>query len=350
VKLKYNDDKHAYWLDGVRCKGVTSIAKIPDDTYNLEQWRARSIVSGMARDPLLIERAQAHHDDRDILQDIASKAMDAARTHEASERGRNTHRIIERHITGADIIDTPHSRAVTKAWDKAMDAAGLTVVAVEQIVVHPAYNIAGRFDVLAKRLRGGKLAVVDTKTGASAVKYPHSASIQLGVYANAPFVAGKLDWRGETEEFEKMPDGIDKKYGYIVHMPTPEAVEVLRLDIGAGWDIFKTAILPVLEWRRKRDFLKSVGSIEVAELETPASPERVDWIKGRIALIGMVEDAKPLVARYWPNGLPTPNRIDETPWTEDDIDTLDLMLQRVELECSTPFAERDPAKREMRRA
>ena len=41
MHLKYNDRQHAYWLDGSRCKGVTTVAKIPDDTYNLDQWRKR---------------------------------------------------------------------------------------------------------------------------------------------------------------------------------------------------------------------------------------------------------------------------------------------------------------------
>jgi hypothetical protein len=40
MKLTYRDDGHEYYLNGRRCKGVTTTAKIPDDLYNLAESEA----------------------------------------------------------------------------------------------------------------------------------------------------------------------------------------------------------------------------------------------------------------------------------------------------------------------
>src|SRR5436190_360411 len=139
MELSYSDKAHAYWLDGERCKGVTTIAKIPDDTYNLDKWGKRMVALGMAKDDSLKERALAHHDDRDQLNDVAEDALRAAKAHQAAARGTAIHRILERHDLGEEIIDTPENRAFRAAYDKALEGAGLTVVPkyVERIVVHP---------------------------------------------------------------------------------------------------------------------------------------------------------------------------------------------------------------------
>jgi hypothetical protein len=50
VKLRYDDKQHAYWLDGRRCKGVTTVAKIPEDTYRLSLWSQRQVAIGVATD------------------------------------------------------------------------------------------------------------------------------------------------------------------------------------------------------------------------------------------------------------------------------------------------------------
>lgn len=341
MKLTYNDSNHSYFLEGKRCKSVTTIAKIPDDTYSLDQWRKRMVVMGLALTPALVERAAAHYDDRDQLGRIAEEAMTAAKAHEASGRGTAAHRIAERHDLDQMIVDTPFARAVRNAWQKALDGAGLDIVPeyIERIVVYPDLKIAGRFDRIARRRSDGRLVMLDLKTGANAAKYPHAIAVQLALYVNAQYLAGPIpNEGGSTEEFTKLPTDLDRKWGVIVHMPTDDTVEVHKVNIEAGWDIARNVVFPILKWRARRDLTKTVGSTLVADPSGEAPSERVDWLRGRLSLIGMVDGARDVVASRWPLGVAP-----RGPWSDADIDELDTMLVTVEADASAGFPTRDPA-------
>jgi hypothetical protein len=352
LKLSYNDRQHAYWLDGKRCKGVTTVAKVPDDTYNLQNWQKRQVALGMAFDETLIERAIAHHDDKQALNLVAEDALRAAKSHQAAARGTAIHRTLERHDLGEHIIDTAQNRALRAAYDKALDAAGLTVLPqyIERIVVHPKVNVAGRLDRIFKRRRDGKYVIGDIKSGSNAVKYPQSTSVQLAMYAYAELMAGPIPADGgDTEEFEKLPEKLDLKFGYIVHAPDEHTVEIVKIDIARGWKIAQNAIFPILEWRNVRDLISPVGSQSVDDLLAPATEERVGWIRGRLNGITMVEDSadvKKLVALRWPAGVGKPKDPD-TVWSENDIDELDAMLMSVEKDCALSFPTRNPAYQAM---
>lgn len=353
MKLSYNDRQHAYWLDGKRCKGVTSVAGIPDDTYNLQNWQKRMVALGMAlpSSAPLLERAVAHFDDKAELNNIAEDAMRAAKAHDKAERGTAIHRVLERHDLGQELIDTPENRAMRVAYDKALKAAGLEVVEeyVERIVVHEKHLIAGRFDRYLRRRRDGKLVVGDVKSGS--IAYPHKMAVQLAMYVNADWLAGPVPGSGgETEEFSKLPEKLDRKSGYIIHAPDPDHVNIVKIDIGKGWTAFNKAIVPTLAWRKQADLVQEVGSVEVAELLEPASDERAQWIRGRLNVLATFigDPAKRMVALGWPAGVPKPK--EGVPWTEAHVDELDGLLSKVERECSASFPVDDPSQKEMQAA
>lgn len=337
MKLNYNEARHLYRLDGRYCKGVTSIASIPDDKYGLRQWDKRQVVAGMALDDRLVERAKAHHDDKTVLQAIAEDAMRAAKSNEASERGTMLHRIIERADKGETQVETPLSRAVIAAWYKALAEAGIEIVPdyVERILVHPVERIAGRMDRFVKVKRSKGVAVLDLKTGK--IDYPHSIAVQLALYANALLMAGELDIHGNTEHFDEMPE-MNRKHGYIVHLPDPDHVQIVKVDIAAGWDIFTKSIKPILAWRARKDLVTPVASADVIDPEQPATDERVEMVKHRLSLIkGWAElqgnDMGLRITRArWPKAIPM-----RGPWTEADIDRLDEMLHTIERDASVPF-------------
>ena len=56
----------------------------------------------MAINPGLVERAAAHFDDRDPMDEIAEEALVAAKAHDAAGRGTAIHRVAERSTA------TPH--------------------------------------------------------------------------------------------------------------------------------------------------------------------------------------------------------------------------------------------------
>lgn len=354
-KLSYSDSSHAYWVNGVRAKGVTSVAGLLDDTYNLQNWIKRNVALGMALDDSLAERAIAHHQDKGALGDVAEDALRAAKTHQAAARGSAIHRTLEAHDLGEELIDTPKNRALRRAYDVALEAAGLVVVPeyIERIICYPDEMVAGRFDRIMRRRRDGKFVIADIKSGESAVKYPHKTAIQLALYANAPWMAAQIPSQGgKTDEFEKLPEKLDLRNGYIIYTPDENNVEVLKIDIAHAWKMVKQAIFPALEWRKRDDLVTSVGTTAVDELAGPASEERVAWIKGRIQLVTMIDDAekaKSLVAKRWPEGVGKP-KDPETVWSEADVDALDEMLQSVEKDCSVGFPMPDPKHGQMNAA
>jgi hypothetical protein len=342
MKLSYNDNHHAYWLDGSRCKGVSTIAKVPDDTYNLVQWGKRTVALGMALNPSLAERAVAHHDDKSELNKIAEDALRAARANEAADRGTAIHRLLERFDLGEDVIETDETRAWRAAYNKALAAAGLTVVDeyVERIVVYPGPRIAGRFDRIYRRKRDGKLVIGDVKSGTNAVRYPHSTAIQLALYANAPLMAGPIPRDGgSTEDFSSMPEKLDLKWGYIVHAPEAEKVEVLKVDIAAAWKLTQTAVFNILEWRKRTDLIAPISSIDIEDPDRVADEDRTAWIHGRLNIIKhLAPAAKEAVVNAWPHGVAP-----KGPWSDNDVDQLDQMLALVEKNYSASFPIEDPA-------
>jgi PD-(D/E)XK nuclease superfamily len=343
VKLRYDDANHAYWLDGKRCRSISAVAKIPDDTYSLEQWRKRQILVGVATLPGLVERAAAHFDDRDALDRIAEEALTAARSHEAAAHGTAAHRITERIDLGEMILDSPQARAVRAAWQEALGRAGLVIVPelVERIVLYPERRIVGRFDRIARREADDQLVVLDIKTGTSAVRYPHAVAVQLALYAYAPLMAAPLPrGGGTTEVFEEMAD-VDRSVGYMVHMADDDKADVLAVDLEAGWRGAQ-ASFGVLDWRAEKALLTPVTQLQVAPVDVAqpgeADPARVQWITERLKVLGEIAEARRSVADLWPAQVPP-----RSPWSDEQIDQIAGLLTKLEGRHRLPFGPLNPA-------
>lgn len=309
MKLKYNEKVHGYWLDGSRCKGVTTLAKIPDNTFNLDKWRQRKLAVGLALRPDYVEVIAAHFDQDGTVDEYIDKAIEAAQASQGSNTGIAAHRVTQRRDTGETIIDTPLSAYIVKSWDEALERAGLEVVPeyIEACVVYPARKIAGRFDRYLRRKSDGRLVVADLKTGAKAIKFPHSMACQLGLYANAPLIARNIvaDSKGdfETEDFEEAPD-VDKEIAYIFHIPVDAEPMVAELDISAGWKAVERIIFPTLKWRDRGELCWPVGTPIVGggesasvpppvERTTPAGKSLGDMARARVKPTAVEELADP---------------------------------------------------------
>jgi hypothetical protein len=294
MKLRYNDDQHAYWLDGVRCKGVTTVAKIPDDLYRLQQWEKRQVAIGLATTPKLLEGVAAHLDERDMLDRLCNQAKEAAGANDGSDRGRNAHKIIERHNRGLAVVETPLSLSILAGFEEVLEAAGLEIVPeyIERFVVYPKERIAGRFDQIVRRKSDGRLVMLDYKSGLRAIDYPHSIAIQLALYANAPCMAGELNVRGETEKFEPMPE-LDKETAIIVALPEDGIPQAVEIDIEAGWKAAEKLCFLTLKWRSKQDLvrplaaLKPIPALRVVPTVDPdegrdCDPKALDDLRGKV--------------------------------------------------------------------
>lgn len=256
MRLKYNDSNHSYFLDGKRCKGVTTCAKIGTDTYSLEQWKLRQVIVGtlaLKLDPVLADGEPI----------TVESALNAAGTHLAAEAGTAAHTVTERSDRGEELTDKDEQRKA-QHWKEALASAGLQIVPdlMERVIVHPEQRICGRFDRLARRISDGKLVIVDLKNGNSALRYPHSVATQMAMYVNAPLMGGYWDGAsGETEEFEPLPGDLDKNTGYMVHLPDDGEVAVYGVNVLLGWKVCQQVIFPALRWQATKNekLLRRVG-------------------------------------------------------------------------------------------
>lgn len=252
MKLKYVEGHHGYYLDGKRCKGVSSVAKIPEDTWALDQWRKRMVAIGVAHDDDLVLAIRKAHGDRDIINELAEEAMTGAGAHLAADRGTQVHATTEAHDLGQDVDDAFDAHR----WSSLLDAHGFDVVPrlVERVVVFPEHRICGRFDRFALRRHDYRLAAIDLKTGKSAIRYPHSTVIQLALYANAPLMAGEMEEVEPgvfvTEEFEPLPESLDRETGYVIYLPDGADSGVHPVNLKLGLKAFNEVILPTLAWRQ----------------------------------------------------------------------------------------------------
>lgn len=351
MRLKYNDEQHAYWLDGKRCRGVTSVAKIPDDTFYLDRWQRRMVAIGLASEPPLIQQVAAHVADKDKLDAICEKALQAARAHQAADAGTTAHRFTEVLDTGEKFLDTELAQQIQATWSKVLADGGFEVVEgmVERIAVHPDLLVAGTFDRILRRKADGRLFIADLKTGAKAISFPHSIAVQLALYANAPLLAGPLSAKGETTEFEPFPD-VDKATGIVIHMPEPDQAEIFTFDIAAGWDCFRNVILPTLDWRKRDNLVNKIASVErrtppaapdakgAGDGDPPAPAERRAWIVDRVKALDA--DGRRVLARQWPDGVPTLKAFDGH--TVEQLHLIEDALIKAEAAVEAPFPPAAP--------
>jgi PD-(D/E)XK nuclease superfamily len=373
MRIKFNADWHSYWLNGKRCLGATTVAGYPDNRRALEMWMKRMVLAGGARDPKLMERAAAYIDDKSKLNELAEQALELAKANEARDTGSAIHRLTELIDTGGQLVETELAIRVRHAWGEALDEAGLEIIPeyVERIVVYPDLYIAGTFDRLVRHKDTGQLVVLDLKTGAKAVEYPHPIAIQLAIYAHAPLLAGPLLRDGSTEQFDPMPD-VDKTIGLVVHMPSDGLVELVEIDIAKGWQAFNEVCLPIIGWRDTTGLARRTISAAtwnptprlVAEdgtVETQAPPPvspvpsttltavqdgdpitpasaRIQWVKAWIRAIAKNGGIDQL-ARRWPTGVATTK---QGGWTDSDIDQIAALCADIDANEGAAFWSPDP--------
>jgi len=252
MKLKYVDSNHGYYLDGKRCKGVSTTAKLLDDTYDLDRWRKRMVAKGVAMSDELVEAINGlDQDDKAGLDELAEQAINLAGASLAAEEGTRQHGITEKHDRGEE-----HDDPITaQRWATVLKKAGLVPVTeyIERCVVWPDQRICGRFDRFGRRLSDGKLVCLDLKTGSSAVRYPHATVLQLSLYANAPLMAAEMEeyepGKFVTETFSPLPPDLDREVGYMVHLPADGDAGVYSVNLKLGAKAASEIIFPALRWR-----------------------------------------------------------------------------------------------------
>ena len=286
---------------------ATTVAETLDDRYNLELWKMRQVALGLAARPDLLAQAAAHTaDDKAVLNDVCSQAMDAAAAKSGANLGTALHRIVERHNSG-QLDDCPEMFAERlAAYRDALDSAGVVVRRdlIERVAVLGRHIIAGTFDAGVEI--GGRLYVADLKTGSGVDYGARGFSVQLAIYATAETL---YDYRTDTHSDAP---GFDTERAVIIHLPAAGGpCDLHWIDIAAGADALEHAMW-VRSWRKRNvitPFAAPPAVEEPAADDTEvgdASPGDSDtraWIVGRIA--AMPPNAVAVLAARWPVGVPT---------------------------------------------
>lgn len=215
---------------------VTTGAHALDETTGLDKWKMRNVVLGIHQQPNLLDKIDLFAEPYEVtrtLNDVASKASDAAGASEAAERGTAIHawtEAVER--DGMDVADVPREfKPFVTSYLEALERAGVETVPglVERIVWHKGTGWVGTFDRVY-RLADGTQVIGDVKTSKD-LKYGYLGfSMQLAVYADADAML-KVDGSG----WEAMP-AVGNVYGVIAHLPSnnPGHCELVTLDLERG--------------------------------------------------------------------------------------------------------------------
>lgn len=306
---------------------VTNFAKKLEDGYTLTAWKQRSVLVGAAQRSDIIAATLAAGDDKRKLDELAEQAMDAAKANVRRETGTALHTLTEQHDSGM-VVDMPSPwREDIDAYAACLADLGAKVVRMEEVVVIPDLNLAGRFDRLVDI--GGTTYVMDLKTGADLSYSWLSISIQLALYARAATI-----YNPAFGTHEPMP-AVDQKRAVVVHLLPGEAKATaywIDLEVGRrGIDVTQT----IMRWRKTKG-VESVASAPVVDLRA--------YVVAHVQSIIAAGFGTELGDR-WPFDVPTLKASDDH--TEAQLDEILEACWTVEGLHEMPFlAESDPRVRD----
>lgn len=269
----------------------TTFVDCLEDKYNLQQWQLRQCAIGLADRADLLMAVSAHRDDKQALNGITDKAMEAAASSARATTGTAVHALCERVDRGQPLGIVPvAARRDVEAYQAA--TSFLTHIHIEQFTVHDELKIGGTPDRVVRW--GSEYYIADLKTGSTITWGALKIAMQLAVYAHSvPYI----------------PPGVRKEYdGYVnldkaivIHLPAGEAKPQLYfVDIKSGWDAVQVAA-KVRQWRARKDWYET---IYVPELPPPAAVAAVPGVDELINAASTVDQlrhvwAKAIAAGTW---------------------------------------------------
>lgn len=224
---------------------VSTIAKVLQDSYHLDNWKLRMVAKGMGirHDLVMLAANLDVKEDRDELQEIASKAHEAAGGNVGANMGTALHSYVERLDAGHDLSQermAPDTRASLETYRETMTRNGLVTDPrfMERVVLNSEYGIVGRLDRILYCPELWPLPRIgDLKTQQTMDFGGLEIAIQLALYAHADWM-----WNEETGEWEPFPE-MDTKTAIVMHLPAKEnSCEIWDVDVATGWECVRLAM------------------------------------------------------------------------------------------------------------
>jgi hypothetical protein len=202
----------------------TTYVSALEDRYSLGRWQQRMVAIGLAERPDLLLAVAANRGDKDALNEITSKALDAAQAGAAATVGTALHALTEQMDRGLDVGTVPAAyRADLDAYAEA--TKDLKAVHIEEFCVLDPLKVGGTPDRIVKYQ--GKRYIADLKSGG--IEYGAlKIAMQLAVYARSKLY--------DPATGERIEHDADRERGIVVHLPAGSGRCELRwVDLLEGW-------------------------------------------------------------------------------------------------------------------
>jgi len=308
---------------------ATTISGLLDSRHAIEKWQQRHVAVGLASRPDLLAQVQSTTiEDKQTLNSVCQKALDASGADAAASMGTALHRVVEK-VNLDPEAEVPDAFAERIAeYRRVMAAHGVTVCldAVEQIHILAELGIAGMAD--AHVMFGGRRYIFDLKTGSSIDYGAGGYAVQLAIYANSTSV-----YDPHTETHRPMPADLDRDRAIICHLPAKGGKATLKwLDITAGREALDHAVF-AHRWRNRNDLLTPFDVPEVPNEERPTAEVADVHDRRRQRLVATLPfDVKdkwqaelpgvrgPKAAETWtPEQMDAIERVFELPFTDEPL-------------------------------
>lgn len=273
---------------------VSTLIKMASDTYHLDQWKLRSAVKGVALRPDLTASA-AMLDvkaDKNALNDIVTRAMDAAGATAMASVGTAMHKMAETVDETGSMDGVPEAfRPRMVELNAALAARGITLIPgfIERITVSEKYGVAGTLD-RGYRLADGSYVVGDLKTGSSIDYEFKTIEAQLAAYQDGVNTAGVWTGKGWDTSIKLRSD-----IGIVVHLPSDsQGCEVYVADLSNGRRLLAACVAV----REERKHKSPMRVYEGAPTALPVQSSHDFWLRKLAAattrgeLIKVAEEAK----------------------------------------------------------
>jgi hypothetical protein len=231
---------------------VSTIAKMLEDTYHLDQWKDRMLSKGLAMRPDLVMLAGATPlEDKRAFTDLVKSARDTAGGSEGANHGTAFHSLTEIVDRGEPVPQGTHPDNVKRLelYRRSLKDHLLAVIPdwMERVVLNREHRLVGRTDraliardmsVLGRPSTGYGAVIGDVKSQKSMDFGCMAIAMQLAIYAHADLVWNEDDGIWEEPDIE-----LNRNVAVVMHVPSDRvAADIHVIDIARGWELVQIAM------------------------------------------------------------------------------------------------------------
>jgi hypothetical protein len=335
-----------------------------DDESALVLWKIDRAMDGVVSSPALSAKVAAKLGRKDGRKELRDEAILIGRGGESADMGTALHAMTHRLESEENYVAVEPYAADLACYLANIDEAGLVSEHIEVHLCSDTWRAAGTADRIYRATREltvpegppilpGQLIMGDLKTGAKLDYSLPGYCVQLAIYVDSCF------YDVATQERSPLPDNLRDDWGLLIHLPAGTATcTLLWCDLQVG-RIGAKLVREVRAWRKRDDFTAAFtfpASDEIAVLDSTIhdleqgvldptddrdeqwATAMLPWLDARIRAIGSHGDARQMLLRRWPSGVPAPAG-NPTPV---QVVMIGRLLDTIEGAYTLPFIEGDP--------